>query len=228
MSERRILRILLTFALSLGIAGCGTASKSPDVKSSSGRHFTMGDLPRFDVVQSDLPAGYQPKQHLQSVSARECLGADKPPEVAATFERLGLLGCAGASYRKEVSSDLADASSHKGNTMGSQTFVFKSPTGASQALPELRKSYAESLHTHGAATPRPTSDIPVSGLGDESPPGLRISVDLGPLGPADLYTYFWRRNNVLVLLAASNILNDYDAQSTLKLAHQIDQRIMTG
>lgn len=83
----------------------------------------------------------------------------------------------------------------------------------------------ESSHVNGAATIGPTSDIRVSGLGDESLPGLRFPIDLGPLGKHDLYTYFWRHSNVVALLASSNIIEDFDAQSTLKLAYQIDQRM---
>lgn len=64
----------------------------------------------------------------------------------------------------------------------------------------------------------------VSALGDEAPRG--ISFDLGGKGVASgrLLTYFWRRHNVVAIVAANDVLGDFDQRSVLNLARRIDRR----
>jgi hypothetical protein len=212
MPRIRALTILCSCALLLAPAGCGD-----DDKKSGGT-----DLKRLLPEKGDLPSGYAVKTENGSSSANTCVGGDSADEreLAKRFDELGLQACASRTFNKDENGTLK-----KHNTPGSTAILMDSETHASQALPILRKALLASYNPTGTASAGQQGEIPVSGLGDQSLPGARFTTDLGALGGEfELYLYVWRRGKVVVWLGSTNILGDYDKDSTLELAKKVDRR----
>lgn len=217
MARLRLHALLLSFAALPLLAGCG----GDDKKSEAA--FNVSDLKGFVMSPSDLPGGYKLVTEQASSSAQKCVGGKTSREqaVAAKFEQLGLERCASRTYRKRVAGAI-----NKNNTPGSTMILLKNDSDASKALPELRKALVASYKPSGTASAGEQDDIPVSGLGEQSVPGARLTTDLGALGgDFDLYLYFWRRGNVITWMGSTDILGDFDERSTLELAEKLDARM---
>lgn len=209
--------LLLSFAAIPLLAGCGGDDKKSEAS------FKASDLKGFVLSQSDLPSGYKLVTEEASSSAQNCVGGKSSREqaVAEKFEQLGLERCASRTYRKRVAGAI-----NKNNTPGSTMILLKDSDDASKALPELRKALIASYKPSGTASAGDREEISVSGLGDESVPGARLTTDLGALGgDFDLYLYFWRRGNVITWMGSTDILGDFDEDSTLELAKKLDGRM---
>lgn len=205
--------LALGLVLVLGAAGC-----SGDSGSSDTRNVRASELKRFVPSPSDLPTGYELQEGANSTSAPDCGSDGLPPEALTKIKQLGFRGCASATFRKVVA--------EKSNGPGLLLIALASTDAASEALPELRKGFLDTVEMSLAARPSKRStrqNIAVSGLGDESLPGTRITIDDG--AATQLYFYFWRRGNVISFTGSSNALEDFSVRSTLELAKKIDARI---
>ena len=99
-------------------------------------------------------------------------------------------------------------------------FVFPDPGRASKALPLIRR-----YSVTGATGSRPVSmkDIPVSGLGDQSLPGLAFSL-AGEEHRFHFFMYIWRDRNVIAVVGGGDTLGDLSKDTFLDIAKKIDFR----
>lgn len=67
-------------------------------------------------------------------------------------------------------------------------------------------------------------DLPVSGLGDQAPPGFTFTVTAKDVLTMAFITYLWRGRNVVAGLTASDALGDITHQTVLDVAKRIDFR----
>jgi len=211
--KRAALLAMLAGAVAIPLTACGTTTSSSTPTAPTVNHnHTVGHLSRLLLTRADLPSGYS-QTTSRSGPAKDVLRFAKTRQEAAAFRQLitgGLVGYASTDFHKSV-----DGNS---NTPGSIAFAFDSVADASRALAITRSLFRIAFVPTGDASGAQTS-IPVSGLGDQSLPGVRFA-----LGPYGLYVYIWRDRNVDVILGASDILGDLSGKSILVIAKQIDFR----
>ena len=224
-TARRLSVVALSAVLALAGAACGGDDDGGDTGSSEqtatsrgpGGNFTAASLSRFSLELSDLPSGYSVRAGYPktSSSAQECMAANTPQSIAAAtqVQNAGLQSCYATVFSKEVGAN--------SNRPGSQSYLFTDAGAASRALPLLRSALLVSFRPSGVARGQAPSDIPaITGLGDESVPGLRATVIPGKF----LRFYFWRTGNVLVLLGGADVLDDLTEERLAELARRVDTR----
>lgn len=217
MFGSRIRAMSLGLMLVLGASGCSGGDEAPTL--------SQGELKRSALTQADLPDGYELEEQVDSTSPENCGDEGFSASFLATVKGLGFRACAGATYRKVVTEP-----NRQVNRPGSLLIQLRSADAASEALPKMRAALVDSVELTGGAEANTDvgaeNAIPVSGLGDEAPAGMRLPVDLGFVaGDAELYVYFWRRGDVIAFVGTSDYLGDFDEGSTLELAKKIDGRI---
>jgi hypothetical protein len=220
-------RHALTLALvaALALAGCGDDDKTEkQAPAGAGDGFASDDLKRFVLTDADLPSGYDSQERKTSSSADACLTVSgnkaAENELKRDFTSLGFEGCAGASFKKQTSGSV-----RKNNRPAGLAVLMRDEDSAAKAVPSLRKALLNSFTSSGTAGTFKPHSLAAPGLGDEAPRGLSFSGNLGPLpGKATFYVYVWRRGNVVAWVGSSDVLGDFDADSTLELARRIDAR----
>lgn len=187
------------------------------------RNLSADDLPQAVAQTSDLPPGYQlkdaesgPRRGTACTATRE----GKATALTPRFESLGLQSCFFGTFTKEVTNSAGEAN----NDPASSALLFADAGRASEALPLLREAIRLSFRPSGDAETVAPESIPVSGLGDESAPGLRFPVQGGTLA-YNLFFYVWRVRNVVMFFGSGDFLGDLDEQSILGIAEKIDARI---
>ena len=206
-----IVFLAIIAGLTVALAGNGGSPQAQIPAASA--NITMGELPRFALKPSELPSGYT-QTEAKSLSVNSIRGTTTTRQQAAIFRQLaadGLEGSSATEYLKSAGSS--------NNRPGSAALAFGNPGGAAKALPILRQ-----LMINGTFVPVGVSGtvtaIPVSGLGDQTLPGLRLDIGSGYA----VYGYLWRDRNVDVLVVASDVLGDMSGPSILMIAKQIDFR----
>jgi hypothetical protein len=213
-------------AAALALAGFGAARAEAMVKFKP----TVANLKHFVLAQGDLPDGYERKRWISSRSPGGCLNVAGDPAAARSYERklraLGFRGCAGAAFRREVSTEIDEETTFEAhNQPGSEAILMRDRQAARRALPALRRMLLKSL-TADADSPVEAHSIPAPGLGAEAPRGIQLTYDPGPLvGRFTAAIYVWRRGPVVGWLFSADILGDFDDARTLELARKLDSRI---
>lgn len=212
--KRQVVGLIL---VSLLVPACGAAATGNEevlAPRTAGENFTREHLELFLLQPSQLPPGYQIKVE-NDASGRECSEGRKDWQVAFRQEVFaeGLLACRNATYEKQ--------GAHITNAPASGALLFETAAGASRALPAVRQISASLV--------KPTespfggkivqTEIPLSGLGDETPPGVSFK-----RGDLELVAYFWRIGNVVAFVIGSDALGDMDGGSLLETAKQINNR----
>lgn len=194
----------------------GSSDESSQPTQGSGGNAASGDPSRFALQPSDLPVGYTNRSGYprSSTSAQECLATRTEEGMAAAgqIQSTGLKSCYAVVYTKSAGQNT--------NNPGSQSYLFRDPATAGRALPLVRQALLSSLQTRGAASSQAPTDFPVSGVGEETAPGIRATIIPGKY----LRFYFWRTGNVVVVLGGSDALDDATEQSFTDLARKIDAR----
>lgn len=224
---------LRRYALGLGLlvafaaAGCG-GDDDGDKAKTTGSHdgtYSVADLKAFVMTKADLPDGYNTEAVRSSTSPDTCLAIEGNPSAAqrlkATYAQLGFRACAGAGFKKVVKKDIS-----KNNRPAGLAILMRDEDSASKALAPLRAALLKSFTTTGTAGEFAPHSLPVPvSLGDEATKGVTLSGSLNPtIGDTTFYIYVWRRGNVVAWIGSSNVLGDFDAASTLELAHKLDER----
>lgn len=210
---------MLLAALVVATASCGGGGDDDGAvvptapPTAAGRTYTAADLSKFSAQPADLPSGYR-QGRSGELPPDECFeGA--PPSLLAQLQSSGFERCYASNFTKK-SGDFT-------NDVGSGGLMFRDAAGASRALPVLRDMLGESFRATGEADAGSSRDLPASGLGDETPPGVSFNADL--FGREfDVVLYVWRKGNVIAFLGGSDILDDMNAQSMLGIAERIDSR----
>ncbi|MDP8908339.1 MAG: hypothetical protein M3N47_04315 [Chloroflexota bacterium] len=202
--------------LALLVAGCGEGGDEDRARGKPpppGQNFTADDLDRFMLKPSDLPSGYE-QQRRSSGSAQDLVEAAETREEQSSLERVtapGLEKFSSVVYRKKAGEN--------SNKPGSTAFLYETPSAASQALPAVRRLLNDSYELTGDFDEEQPRKIRVSGLGDEAAAGIEL-----PLGPYALFMYVWRARNIVVTLAAGDVLGDMSGKTILEIARKIDFR----
>lgn len=205
--------VLLASLLSLLLAACGSENSSTTKAPAANQNYSASDLPRFVLSSSQLPPGYS-QTEAKAVPANNLSSMVKTRQQAA---QLGELSANGLQ-------DVYDVEFHKGNDSGnndpgSGAFAFANAQDASRALALLRSIFSANTYANGGGPGSGTlTSIPVSGLGDQSVPGVNINVGDGYA----FYLYFWRDRNVDAFVGAGNTLGDMSQKSVLTIAQEID------
>jgi hypothetical protein len=219
--RRAALIAVLGCCLSLGLAACGSSESSSTTKAQSPSHdYTVAQLSRFAVTSSQLPPGYS-QTKTQGGTTGDLSKLATTRQQADLLNELTADGVEGfyvVAYRKDGSNGAA-------NRPGSTAFAFGNPGEASRALPLLRNLISTGLVTTGSYSVTQSS-VPVSGLGDQSVPGLRFAFSPPGAGPGapefSLYFYLWRDRNVDAFVAGGDALGDLSGPSILTIAKQVD------
>ena len=211
-------------ATALAFAAGGAARADAAVKYRP----TAANLKHFVLAQGDLPEGYQPDGRMASRSPGGCVSLEADPAASRSYERrlraLGFRGCAGASFSKEVETEISEELTKSAtNQPASEAILMRDPLAAAKALPVLRKTL---LKTFTAAAPGEAHSLPASGLGSHAPRGIQLTYDLGEFfGKVTNSIYVWRRGAVVGWVMSSHVLGDFDDAGTLELARKLDSRI---
>lgn len=214
----RALSVALVAALAA--VGCGGNDDDSDGKRVRGDgRFEAEQLELFALKGSDLPRGYERKER-ETGSRDELLDRAETSAEEASLERTaapGLQSFYAVSYRKEAGGNYSEP--------GSVVLLYRSAGGASRALPLVRRYVAATAVPAGDVGPVSTRRLPVSGLGDESLPGLQFSVR----GlPGKSFLYAWRNRNVVVTLGWGDTFGDVSAKTLLETAKKLDSRAAKG
>ncbi|MDP8976137.1 MAG: hypothetical protein M3N28_07225 [Actinomycetota bacterium] len=228
MAKNRLVLLALCSALSMVAFSCGGGSEE-EGEGGEGRgsgtstataNITADKLPTVSVQQSDLPPGYQPKAGFPKLlsSVSECVNALAPGSDAAItqLQPLGLEGCYSSVFTKARGSD--------SNSPGSGSYRFRDADGAAKALPVLRSVGIQSLKPTGAARLDSTRDVLVTGLGDQSEPGVTTTLSVGPTRKFAITLYFWRSGNVVVYAGGGDSLGDLNEKAYLELSKKVASR----
>lgn len=236
MTTRRLSARALCLALAIGLAACGHAGGGSPVAatapSSTGppttalaatlapnQNLTVDDVKRAAPQAPDLPAGYKLSESGGGSQCQKLAQTREEAAAAAQLSSFGLQQCYGKAFSKAVKNSDGDSS----NEGSFAAFLFADAAGAAKALPVLGKAMAASFRPSGRAASATPQPIAVSGLGDESLPGLRLPVQGGGQS-FDLAIYTWRVRNVVMTLGAGTFLEDMNDQTMLDLAKKIDYR----
>ena len=213
-------------AAALAFAGLGAARAEAVVRYKP----TAANLKHFVLAKSDLPAGYKSLGWMDSRSPGGCVEVEGDPAATRAYERklraLGFRGCASASARKEVHTQIDEETTLDAhNQPVSEAILMRDRQAASRALPVLRRTLLKSF-TAGGGGPVEAHSIPAPGLGSEAPRGIQLTHDFGPLfGKVTSSIYVWRRGPVLGWVFSGHLLGDFDDARTLELARKLDSRI---
>ncbi len=227
MIRRRLGAIAVSLAMAVTATACGGGDDDGDAgggagggTTPAGGALTVATLPTVSAQLTDFPSGYAPKAGFpkQLGSPAECAQNTAPEDVAlaSRLQGVGLQACYLAVYSKERGND--------SNSPGSGTFLFGDATGAQSALPLLRQAIVGSLRPSGVATLRSTDDIPVSGLGEQSVPGVRFTIGVGGTRSFRLLFYFWRTGNMVAYVGGGDSLGDLNESAYLDLARKVNAR----
>ena len=209
--------VLLVGCGSLLVAACGggaatnTHTGARSTLTTANKGYTVGDLRRFALSASQLPSGYA-QTAAKAVSASAIVATATTRQLAEIYRRLvknGLEGLYATSYHK--------SSGGNNNNPGSFALAFATSDEADASLPLLKQVIDDSYAPSGGASGA-RSEISVTGLGDQSLPGVRFDLGDG-LG---FYAYFWRDRNVDVFIGSADTLGDLSGRSILLIAKEID------
>ena len=224
MTNNRLVLIALVSALSMVAFSCGGSSDDEEGGDSGNSTASKGSitsdkLPSVGVQLSDLPSGYAPKTGYpkQLTSPSDCVSAlgSGLDSVQTQLQSLGLEGCYLSVFTEEKGNDA--------NSPGSGSYLFKDAEVATKALPILRSAGVQSLKPTGGATVDSTRDVPVTGLGDQSEPGVTTTLAVGARKFA-ISLYFWRSSNVVVYAGGGDSLGDFNEKSYLDLSKKVASR----
>jgi hypothetical protein len=216
MPRKRFALPALSLFLASVLSACNGGSDTPAANDRP----QANDLSRASLQVGDLPGGYQPRTGFpkEFSNARECVGAlaQAVESLVPQLEGLGLQRCYIAVYSK-VEGD-------QSNTPSSGTFLFPDDDKATKALPHVRSASIESLRLVPAGTPveRPR-DLPVTGLGQQSEPGLAVTAISGAKRVTAV-NYFWRSGNAVIYLGGRDSLGDLSEGAYLELAKKVAGR----
>jgi len=201
------MRALTLLLIAVVAAGCADA-----VSNAGLARAATNKIERFLITKPDLPMGYALEQR-KRFSASSCPSRIATRQVSTRkLAALGLRGCALAVFSKEVASG-GGASTL--NNPESVAFLMRDERAASAALRALRTALLvvppdSGVEAHSLRAPR---------LGDQAPRGIVLT-----LGDFSIFNYLWRRGNVIAWVESSDVLGDFDAGKTLKLARRLDAR----
>ena len=219
-------RTVATIAVAMTLAAVGGCVK---VESSS---ESFSDVDVFRLSSKDLPAGYDVLEFTSD-------GACAERRTSRQLKALAVTRCDVAAF--------ANAYSDKsGRTLGRLlTYRFADDRQAAAALPRMRRSAVRSgaaspVIDLGTGEPGPARvsrhSLPVSGLGDDAPRGVRIErhANDGQLLDA-VNLYLWRNGPVVAALSvtgpdetkasgATGLAGSVDPAATLRIAQRIDKR----
>lgn len=200
--------VAVAMGLSAGCGGGGSTAKPPP----RGQDFSAANLKLFALQAADLPSGYELQDQETS-----CPKAQTREQAAfdGQLAPLGRENCYGVTYHK--------ASSAGYNDLGSGAFMFPDPGRASKALPLTRRYLTTVFRVGGSGRLVSRKDIPVSGLGDQSLPGLAYTYSLAG-EDYHLFAYIWRDRNVVAFLGGGDFLGDLSKDTYLDIAKKIDFR----
>jgi hypothetical protein len=177
-----------------------------------GSSDASGDLDRLELRTSDLPAGYKEAQRVKPAAG--CAAV----LVRVALRRLrarGLAGCALVRFRHQ------ERTEDPRGLVYLLEYLFADATRASAGLAQIRRDTL----ARAADPDFVREDLPPPTLGDEAPRAMQFALRDAGTTYGSGFTYWWRRDKVVAVLAVSNILlHDFDQQDSLGLARRIDER----
>ncbi|MDQ3569266.1 MAG: hypothetical protein M3396_01320 [Actinomycetota bacterium] len=235
-----VLALMCALALVAGACGggddndsTGARTTSPTGAASTGANLAAADLPRFGLEPSDLPPGYRLREAPRLMNPSECLQIlTKKPERIAELQSLAIQACYHTYWVKGPRSQPSVAETKIGfsaqesgvnsNRPGAAAFLLGDAGTASKALSSIRNGlFSEAT---GDVRRSVTEDAPVTGLGDEATPGVRLTTTFPDGSRSRLVVYVWRSGNVVAYLGGSDILGDFTEESLLELARKLHTR----
>jgi hypothetical protein len=174
------------------------------------------DLDRFVLRPSDLPAGYR-----QAVRVTPAAGCSDPAFDRGDQRRVrgwGVAGCAIVKYRRQ------EGHGDRISLVYLRGYGFDDVPSASTGLQKIRSDYVARASGSPVVSKHSLS-APV--LGDEAPRGMQLTFSGEEPGYGSALTYWWRRGNVVAVLAVADVPRELDQRTVLALARRIDARAAT-
>jgi hypothetical protein len=127
----------------------------------------------------------------------------------------GVAGCAIVKYRRR------ERHGDRVSLVYLRGYRFDDAARASAGLRKLRADYVARATVAPVVSKR---SVPAPALGDETAPGMRLAFGGDGVGQDSALTYWWRRDEVVAVLAVANVPHDLDEVTVLALARKIDER----
>jgi hypothetical protein len=199
--------VLAAVTVTAVVAGAGLAASR-----LLGSSDASSDLDRLELRISDLPAGYS--EALRVKPAAGCAAAVDRVALRRLRAR-GLASCALVKFRRQERTD------DPRSLVYLLEYLFADAPRASAGLAQIRRDSLARATDPDVVI----EDLPTPTLGDEAPRAMRFALRHAGMTYGSGFTYWWRRNKVVAVLAVSSILlHDFDRQHALGLARRIDER----
>jgi hypothetical protein len=127
----------------------------------------------------------------------------------------GVVGCTLVRYRRQ------EGNGHRFGVVFLVVYLFDDVARASAALPQFTNDYLARARNSDVVSKH---SLAVTALGDEAPRGMRFVLGRPGEESTALFTYLWRRDQAVAVLAIGDERHDFDHSDALALARRIDQR----